>query len=162
MTLRRHTHARERGTTAIEFSFVFALLFGIFWAIVSYAMPFFLYQVMSQAVSESARYALRIDPSLNDSAIETLINNYIKAEPLAVLPTRFQAIINNANADPSTISDSLNDGISYRTLNVTLTYPGCSTTAQASCIVPALNLFGVSIPKLGAFDATATVHLGRR
>lgn len=153
--------ARERGTTAIEFSFVFALLFAVFWAIISYAIPFFMYQVMNQAVSDSARYALRIDPTLNNSSIENLVNTYLQAQPLAVLPARLKTIINNANATPSQITTKSINGISYRTLSVTLRYPGCSTTVTASCIVPALNLVGVSIPKLGEFTATAEVHLER-
>lgn len=151
----------QRGTTAIEFSFVFALLFAVFWAILSYALPFFMYQVMNQAVSESARYALRIDPSLSDSAIENLVNTYLQEQPLAVLPTRFQSVLNAANSAPSQISTQAVAGISYRTLRVTLRYPGCNAAQEASCLVPALHLAGMSIPSLGEFIASADVHLER-
>jgi Flp pilus assembly protein TadG len=152
---------RQQGTTAIEFSFVFALLFGVFWAIIGYAMPFFMYQVMNQAVSESARYALRIDPTLSNTDIETIVNGYLQDQPLAVLPARFKTILNNANAAPSHITTKAISGVAYRTLTVTLRYPGCSSSMQSSCIVPALNLFGVSIPTLGEFVAAADVHLER-
>ncbi|MEO6698031.1 MAG: TadE/TadG family type IV pilus assembly protein [Paraperlucidibaca sp.] len=161
MTTRQLISQREHGATAIEFSIVFALLFGVFWAIISYAMPFFLYQVMNQATAESTRYSLRIDPTLSNSAIETLVNSYLQDKPLSVLPSSFRTILNTANPSPSLISTKVISGISYRTLTVTLRYPGCSTTTQSTCIVPAINLFGVSIPKLGEFIATADVHLER-
>ncbi|WP_340675123.1 TadE/TadG family type IV pilus assembly protein [Paraperlucidibaca sp.] len=160
MNIRFNTfNTHQRGTTAIEFSFVFALLFGVFWAIVSYAMPFFLYQVMNQSVSEAARYALRVDPELTDNEIITVVNTYLVDEPLAVLPTTFKTIITTENPSPSTIATEVMNSQSYRTLTVSLNYPGCSTSAPAGCVVPALNLFGVSIPTLGAFEAQASVHL---
>lgn len=161
MTQRQFTATREQGTTAIEFSFVFAILFAVFWAIISYAMPFFMYQVMNQAVSESTRYALRIDPTLSNTAIENLVTTYVQGTALSVLPTSFQTILTTANPSPSTMSTKLVSGVSYRTLTVTLRYPGCSTSMQSTCIVPALGILGASIPSLGEFIATADVHLER-
>lgn len=160
MKTRTHTQKYDqRGTTAIEFSIVFALLFGIFWAIISYALPFFLYQVMNQSVSEAARYALRVDPSLTDNEVTTLVNTYLAAEPLMVLPSAFKTLISTENPTPSSITTEAINAQSYRTLTVKLRYPGCSTSAQAGCLVPALNLLGFSIPNLGPFEVQATVHL---
>lgn len=151
----------QRGATAIEFAFVFSVLFGMFWAIITYAMPFFLYQVMNQAASESVRYATRINPELADSAIESYVETYLWDEAVTMLPDRYETILADNNANPAQIAVENIDGIAYRTLSVTLTYPGCSTAQQTSCLVPALNLAGMSIPNLGPFTAVAKLHMDR-
>ncbi|MEL0027717.1 MAG: TadE family protein [Perlucidibaca sp.] len=142
----------QRGATAIEFAIVFPLLFGVFWAIISYALPFFLYQVMNHATAETSRYALRIDPSQSDAQVITLTQAQLTKE-LQVLPTRFR--------QPSTLTQSVTvqtiDG--FRTLVITLTYPGCRAGNTAACLTPALNLFGASIPNLSAFSSTSRLRL---
>lgn len=143
---------REKGATAIEFSFVFALLFSTFWAVISYALPFFLYQVMNHATAETARYALRVDPTQSNSAIVALVQARLNQE-LNVLPTRFK----QADTLIQTVNVQTID--SFRTLVVTLRYPGCSTSNQASCITPALNLIGFSIPNLSSFSSTSRLRL---
>jgi Flp pilus assembly protein TadG len=45
----------QSGVAAIEFSLVFALLFATFWAIISYALPLYLYPTMNQAVADTPR-----------------------------------------------------------------------------------------------------------
>lgn len=143
---------RQKGATAIEFSFVFALLFSTFWAVISYALPFFLYQVMNHATAETARYALRVDPEQSNAAIVTLVQTHLGQE-LDVLPTRFK------RADTLIQSVSIQTIDSFRTLVVTLSYPGCSTNNQAACITPALNLIGFSIPNLSGFSSTSRLRL---
>lgn len=151
----------EKGATAIEFSIVFALLFGMFWAIISYALPFFLYQAMNHATAESARYAMRLNPELADSAIETYVDNYLWNNALSVLPDGYIDILKSHNPSPSDMTIDAISAISYRTIKVTLTYPGCSVSQQAGCLVPALNLAGMSIPNLRPFTVVTTVHLER-
>lgn len=143
---------RQKGATAIEFSFVFALLFSTFWAVISYALPFFLYQVMNHATAETARYALRLDPSQSNAAIVTLVQARLNQE-LNVLPTRFK------RADTLVKTVNIQTIDSFRTLVVTLTYPGCSTNNRPACITPALNLIGFSIPNLPGFSSTSRLRL---
>jgi len=157
----------ERGATAIEFALVFPLLFGVFWAIISYALPFFLYQVMNYAVSETARDAVRYESVVSQatctlSPIANLPNdNTIKGtlrNRLSVLPQRFRDSLRYKICyDPSV---TLGTG-TFETLTITLTYLGCSSSNTAGCITPVLNLFGVSLPNLAPYTATTTTHLGR-
>lgn len=143
---------RQKGATAIEFSFVFALLFSTFWAVISYALPFFLYQVMNHATAETARYALRVDPTQSNGAIVTLVQTRLNQE-LNVLPTRFK------RADTLIQTVNIQTIDSFRTLVVTLHYPGCSTNNQAACITPALNMLGFSITNLSSFSSTSRLRL---
>ncbi len=46
---------KQRGVAALEFSLVFTLVFGIFWALVSYTFPLIMLQAMNRAVAEGAR-----------------------------------------------------------------------------------------------------------
>ena len=148
MSLKR----RQRGASAIEFSFVFGLLFTTFWAVLSYAFPFFLYQVMNQATAETSRYALRIDPSQSDAAIITLAQARLTQE-LSVLPPRFR------RSDTVVQSVTVQTIDSFRTLVVTLTYPGCSSSNKVACVVPPINLIGFSLPNLSAFSTTSRLRL---
>lgn len=142
----------QRGATSIEFAIVFTLLFATFWAIISYAMPFFLYQVMNHATSETARYALRIDPSQSNAQIITLTQTELTRQ-LNVLPARFK------QANTLTQSVTVQTLSGYRTLVVTLTYPGCSASNRTACVTPALSLLGASIPNLPAFSSTSRLRL---
>lgn len=144
--------AKQKGATAIEFSLVFALLFSTFWAVISYALPFFLYQVMNQATAETARYALRIDPTQSNAAIVALAQARLNQE-LDVLPPRF------SRADTVIQTVNIQTIDTFRTLVVTLTYPGCSSTNQTACIAPAINLLGFSIPNLSSFSSTSRLRL---
>ena len=49
-------------------------------AIISYAMPFFLLQVMNRASAEAVRYAVRADTSLEEAAYETKVKALAGAE----------------------------------------------------------------------------------
>ena len=151
----------QRGATAIEFSIVFALLFGIFWAIISYALPFFLYQTMNHAVSEAARYTIRVSPEQSDGDIVALTESELFNQQLNILPNKFKSLLITANETPVSVVTTTLDGTAYRTVNVELHYPGCSTNSQQSCFVPAINLFGVSIPNLSGFTVSAQYRLAR-
>jgi Flp pilus assembly protein TadG len=142
----------QRGASAIEFSFVFGLLFMTFWAVLSYAFPFFLYQVMNQSTAETARYAIRIDPTQSNAAIISLAQAKLNQE-LSVLPPRFR------RSDTVVQSVTIQTIDTFRTLVITLTYPGCSSTNKPACIVPPLRLIGFSLPNLSAFSATSRLRL---
>lgn len=53
----------EKGLAAIEFSLIFTLVFGVFWALVSYTIPLILLQAMNRASAEGARVAATIPPN---------------------------------------------------------------------------------------------------
>jgi hypothetical protein len=152
LTYAMTTKQRQRGASAIEFSFVFGLLFTTFWAVLSYAFPFFLYQVMNQATAETARYALRIDPTQSNATIITLAQTRLTQE-LSVLPPRLRR---SDTVVPSVTVQTID---TFRTLVVTLTYPGCSSSNKVACIVPPLNLIGFSLPNLSAFSTTSRLRL---
>ena len=57
---------RERGVAVIEFALVFTLVFGFFWALVSYTIPLILLQAMNRAASEGARVAATVPSSTTD------------------------------------------------------------------------------------------------
>ena len=58
---RSQSAARQRGTAAIEFAFVFVVFFGLFYAIASYALAFMLMQGFAYAANEGARAAVAVD-----------------------------------------------------------------------------------------------------
>lgn len=53
----------QKGVAAIEFALVFTLVFGLFWALVSYTIPLILLQSMNRASAEGARVAATVPAS---------------------------------------------------------------------------------------------------
>lgn len=141
---------KQRGATAIEFAIVFSLLFGIFWATISYALPFFLNQVMNHAVAEGARFAVRADPDepSYEAVLLELANQEILNE-LSVLPPKFRTNL--------ITTVEVQDVGTQRYLIVTLTYPNYSSQP----IIPVLNLPGLGpIPNLpGDLRASSRLRL---
>lgn len=131
---------RQRGAVAIEFALVFSLLFGLFWAMVSYAFPLFLLQVMNRATAEAVRVAIKADPST--AAYATTVQSLASTEltrQLSWLPTSFRS--------PLTTSISITSNI----LTVKLTYANYKTHP----IVPVLTIPGIGqVPNIPA-DLTA-------
>ncbi len=132
----------QKGATAIEFSIVFGLLFGVFWAIISYAMPFFLLQVMNYATAEAARYAVRADPANLEANLKTLATEALNNR-LEVLPSAFRTPLTTSIevvADTTTVP-----GTTLQELVVRLTYVNYNTHP----IVPTLTLPGIGkIPNI--------------
>lgn len=63
----------QRGVAIIEFALVFTLVFGVFWALVSYTIPLILLQAMNRASAEGARVAATVPASTPsyDTAVTT-------------------------------------------------------------------------------------------
>lgn len=61
MAMRRNK--QEKGVAVIEFALVFTLIFGVFWALVSYTIPLILLQAMNRASAEGARVAATVPAS---------------------------------------------------------------------------------------------------
>ena len=57
--------ARQRGATAIEFAFVFPILFLLLYGIVVYAYVFLINESITFVAQESAEAAVAVDPNLN-------------------------------------------------------------------------------------------------
>lgn len=58
---------RQQGAVAVEFAFVFPLLFLLMYGIVVYSYVFVLNSALHFAVQEAAEAAVRVDPSANDA-----------------------------------------------------------------------------------------------
>ncbi|MBA4152582.1 MAG: hypothetical protein C0509_08475 [Acinetobacter sp.] len=154
--MQKHSLRKQQGATAIEFSIVFALLFAVFWAIISYAMPFFLFQTMNHAVAEAARQVVRFEAPTASNAQDAL-----NTELNRLLPTAFVNALQQPY-DIDIVEDDLLIDTQYRVLVIRVTYPGCNTGAlKSSCIAPALNLLGASIPNLGPYTAETKIRLSR-
>lgn len=126
---------RERGVVAIEFALVFTLLFGMFWAMISYAFPLFLLQVMNRATAEAVRVAVRADPGSNGytSTVNSLASSELTRQ-LSWLPGGFSS--------PLTRTVTV-DGTGV--LTVRLAYLNYASRP----IVPVLSLPGIGqIPRL--------------
>jgi len=142
----------ERGAVAIEFALIFGLLFGMFWAIISYALPFFTQQVMNHAVAEAARFAVRAelitDRVSYEARLRTLANQQLTTS-LAVLPPGFRAHLQRE------VQMQVVNG--QRVLEVRLVYPNYNLQP----IVPVMRLPGLGpIPNLpGNLTASARYQL---
>lgn len=62
----KHRKKQQRGVAVIEFALVFTLVFGVFWALVSYTIPLILLQAMNRACAEGARVAATVPASTPD------------------------------------------------------------------------------------------------
>jgi Flp pilus assembly protein TadG len=153
----------QNGVAAIEFSLVFALIFATFWAIISYALPFFLYQTMNHAVAEASRTLVKYESPTPTNATDELkaqLNKYLPSAFFDKLTFPTPTILsldltgNDEDGNPVTYS--------YKTLSIKVVYPGCnSSSLRAHCITPALNLLGASIPNLGPYTAETEIRLSR-
>ena len=155
----------QRGATAIEFSIVFSTLFGIFWAIISYAMQFFLYQTMNHAVAEAARQVVRFESptesNVND-ALNSELNRLLPSAFVNALQTPYVIEIKDENLVVMDSDNNVTSEISYQTLVIRVTYPGCNATnLKSSCITPVLHLGGTSIPNLGPYTSETKIRLSR-
>lgn len=153
----------QSGSVAIEFSIVFTLLFAVFWAIISYALPFFLYQTMNHAVAEASRTLVKYESPTPTNATDEL-----KAQLNKYLPSAFFDKLTFPTPTISSLDLTGNDEdgnpvtYSYKTLSIKVVYPGCnSSSLRAHCITPALNLLGASIPNLGPYTAETEIRLSR-
>ncbi len=63
VTIRQGRSARApqvKGAVAIEFAIIFSILFGLFYAIISYALPLMMMQAFHAAAADGARAAVRV------------------------------------------------------------------------------------------------------
>lgn len=146
----------QRGAVAIEFAMIFTVLFGVFWLILAYSLPFFIYQVMSHAASESARSALHLDYTTQSDAQITAATLGVLTTQLGVLPTAASTSI--LASQQISIDNSVPK---QKILTVTVTYGGCNTTTyRSTCLIPPLSIGNLgSIPNLPPFTIAARERL---
>ena len=121
----------QKGAAAVEFAMVFTLFFGMLWAILAYAIPFFLLQVMSHASHEATRFALRADP---DQGVATYHATLISLAQQRV--TQETAWLPNALRAPLQTTTQVVDLATQPRLLVRITYPNYSSNP----VIPALTL----------------------
>lgn len=142
--MRNPNPATQRGATAIEFAMVFGLMFGLFWAIISYSLPFYMLHVMNRATAEAARVAVQADPyQQSTSAYQAQVISLATATlttQLNALPASFRTPLQPYASGISIVTDT---GINY--LVVRSVYANYSTHP----VVPALKLpFIGTVPNL--------------
>lgn len=130
----------QQGAAAVEFALVFTVFFGMLWAILAYAIPFFLLQVMNHATHEASRFALRADPGqgsvIYHSTLVSLAQQRL-SEEITWLPVAFSA--------PLQATTQVVDTATQPRLLVRLTYPNYTSNP----IIPTLNLPVIgTIPQL--------------
>lgn len=132
--MRSKPRATQKGAATIEMALVFSLFFAILWGTISYALPFFLMQVMNHATNEAVRAAVRADPH----------------QGLAAYSAKLQALASARLTDeydwlPASMRNALVPSVSITTVSgvqmlvVKLTYASYSTHP----IIPVLNLPGI-------------------
>lgn len=153
----RHRHlqnrAKQAGVAAIEFALLFVLFFGIFYALVSYAVTMLLQQSFTHAAAEGARAAVAVDPLIYpnstdfSSAVETRVKSTID-EALAWLPAKAKAEVTGENVEINW---------SGSTMTVLVVYKGYATDPM----MPVLRLpFIGDVPSLPTdLAGSATITL---
>lgn len=133
--MRKPQCTEQRGATAIEFALVFSLMFGLFWAIISYSLPFYMLHVMNRATAEAARVAVQADPyQQSTSAYQAQVISLATATlttQLNALPVSFRTPLQPYSSGISIVTDN---GINY--LVVRTVYANYSSHP----VVPALTL----------------------
>ncbi|RYX91650.1 MAG: pilus assembly protein [Comamonadaceae bacterium] len=152
----------QRGLAALEFVFVFPVLFAIFYAIVSYGLIIATQQTLTLAAAEGARAALRYPA--NPSSVADSISKRV-ATACSVAKLQLQAFKGGLGTQGACASSGTAHGVYVA--NAVCPYAG-SGTAQcvtvtirydytANQLVP--NLPGGLLPMPPALQATAVVQI---
>jgi Flp pilus assembly protein TadG len=144
--------SRQRGSAAIEFAMLFAIMFVVAYGAISYALVMLLQQSLTQAANEGARVAaskLSEMSFANESAMEARMKDLASAasrNSLNWLPQRIREHISVAPAWETVSIPSINAGganINLRSVTVVVTYPNYASLP----LVPTLSFPGFgSIP----------------
>ncbi len=141
---------RITGASAIEFVFVFPLLFAIIYGTLAYGYVFFLQQRINFIAQEALRAAIAVAPTNNNA-------NYLSAISAAVA----QAVTSNFTLAGAAVPAALTFSISpinaaTNTLSILVTYNLTTPTLFPRVVLPGIG----SIPPLpAALQATAAGRL---
>lgn len=155
--VRRARAKHHSGAVAVEFALAFPVLFGLFYAIVSYAIPFMMLQTFHAAAADGARAAVSV---------------ILAAEETEPCPASYQAIAaSTAEAEARqriTWLDSLMIGVAEAdrvqtewieecVLRITVSYPNYTSNPPIPMLT--LPLIG-DVPKLpDTLAAAASIRL---
>lgn len=143
----RNRFNKQRGAVAIETALMFVLFFSLFYAIVSYSLPFLMIQSFNHAAASGARSALAIEPHAFETTaqyIELGVKPRVRsivADTLKWLPpTAKNAVLGEEN---NNIDIEFNEATAV--LSVTVVYSGY----QNAPLIPTLKLPGIGdVPRL--------------
>lgn len=99
------SRARQNGATAVEFAFVFPILFMLMYGIVVYAYVFVVQQSLQYAVQEAAEAAVKVNPAAgNADALRAANARLTAARVLRWLPSgQQQRVIGDASGSAVTV-----------------------------------------------------------
>lgn len=132
---------RQRGVSALEFALSAGLLFGLFWALISYTLPLIVLQSMQRAVTEAARVAESVDIDNNNylAAVQT-VAAFELGRQTQWMPASWLSRFNPAPTSTSNITLS-----GTTTLVISLSMPNYASNP----LVPAIRIPGLgTIPSL--------------
>lgn len=133
------THSRQRGTAAIEFAFVFPLLFCVTYASIVYGFIYFAQQTVNFAAEEAARFAIASATPGSSNLCSDLKAAATKSftDAQALQPVLATATLNPICPAPGTASAT--------TLQVMISLPTATFTASGA------GFAQVTFPGLGPF-----------
>lgn len=128
----------QKGAVAIEFALVFIIFFAVFYALVSYGLPFVMMQSFNQATAEAVRRSVAVDPTTpNYSTVVVNTANAALSQQLQWLPSTLNLVV---GVDTSSVYDT-----GSGTLTVSVHYP----VSKLNQIMPFLVLPGIgTVPNL--------------
>ncbi len=140
---------RVKGAVAIEFALIFLVLFALFYAIVSYALPLLMMQAFHAAAADGARKAVSVILEPEDTYVERV---RVLAEEEASDRIAWLMPLSGDRID-------VNTGFSNGVLEVTVEYPDYSANPP----IPALGkipYFNQPFPPLPArLHSQASIRL---
>ena len=140
---------KQKGAAAIEFALVFGIFFAVLYGLISYTLPLLMMQSFNQAAAEAVRQAMAVDPIAAGNNYGAKVTERAKntvVTQLNWIPTSFQF-------SPSYISATYVG----TTLKVVIAYP----TSNLYSVFPALVIPGVgTVPNLpSSLTATSSLQL---
>ena len=132
---------RQRGGAAVEFAFVFPVLFMLIYGCIVYAYLFLIKESMTYAAEVAAESAVRVDPNQPSQATyDTLVVREVKQNAIGALswlPQNFRnRVLGNAAGDKVMTEFSISPQTNASVLTVTLTFD----VAESTPIFPVITL----------------------
>ncbi len=128
MQIERAANRHQAGATAIEFAFVFPLLFAIIYGTIAYGYVYFLQQRINFAAQEAVRAAIAVDPAADGymaavqaAAVAAVTRNFTSIVGPSTLPT--VTFPSSTPPDPNALKVTLTYSLTTPLLFPTVTLP---------------------------------------
>jgi Flp pilus assembly protein TadG len=122
---RKHPKAGQAGIAAIEFAFIFPMLFFMLYSIVVYSLLFVVYQSINFAAQEAARAAVALQPGSSSGTYQTTAQDVCQP-PTGGTTTNGLSWITSSFGKIKCVA-SLGGSGTNATLTVTVTFTPAST-----------------------------------